>query len=399
MSNKMKKSALYDLMARHSDFNFDTFIQTAVRDEHYDDWNAYCLPMHYSDCETEYNAIRDNAALFDASPMKKYRFQGEDAGVFLDGILTASVSSSPVMKASYGLMCDEEGFLYDDGIVIKLADDDYLMLTSYLDLTGYFDRYNDFKNLTYHDESEAWSGLVIQGPKSCSVLQHMGFEGIENLAPFHLQWFQLGEHKFLIGRLGFTGDLGYEIWFDTADVNLLQQTVINAENELDFKLRGYGLDALQVCRIEAGMIVPGWDTAGEFKDPMSERTPFELTLGWNVRLKRDEDFVGKKGLIEHKKSGARYEMRGCLLEAVGPVEFGQTLYADLDGQKMIVGSLASVVWHPIKKLWIGFVSVQREFTAVENTYVCIGDNSIACQFHALPFINLERRSKVPAVVH
>ena len=122
MSQTIKKSVLCDLVSRHSDFNYERYVANTPLDE-FDIWNGYCLPMHYTNVGDEYAAIRHSCALFDASPMKKYRFRGADAGPFLDRILTAPVSQLPAMKSAYGLICNEEGLLLDDGIVNKYEED------------------------------------------------------------------------------------------------------------------------------------------------------------------------------------------------------------------------------------------------------------------------------------
>lgn len=293
MSEFTKKSALFEIVARHSDFDFERFVRE-TSPEDYDQWNGYCLPMHYSEAAREYEAIRNRCALFDASPMKKYRLQGGDAGAFLDRILTAPVSQLPAMRATYGLLCNEEGFLLDDGIVFKLSDNDYLFLITEIDHDAYFASLNDFDDIEIFEETSDWAGLAIQGPKSCAVLSQFGFSGIEALKPFDLRRYDLAAHDVIVGRVGFTGDLGYEIWFHPRAIDVIQSAINAAESGLGFEILGYGLSAVQICRIEAGMIVPGWDTAGEFVDKSRERTPYELTLGWNVKLQRDEAFAGNK---------------------------------------------------------------------------------------------------------
>ena len=189
MTASVAKSALYDIVIRHSDFDLDHHIATTQPGD-YDIWNDDCLPMEYSDAAAEYNAIRHGCGIFDASPMKKYRFRGQDAGKFLDRILTAAVSNMEPMRATYGLLCNEDGSLYDDGILIKIAEDDYLFLITEIDLEPHFSTYNDFADLVISEVSSTLSGLAVQGPKSCAVLQQFGFSGIEGLEPFQMQYFE-----------------------------------------------------------------------------------------------------------------------------------------------------------------------------------------------------------------
>ncbi|MGK0500463.1 MAG: aminomethyltransferase [Oceanicoccus sp.] len=397
MNQTIKKSVLSDFVSRHSMFNSDEYIATTPSCD-YDVWNGFCLPMHFSNVLDEYQAIRHNCAMFDASPMKKYCFRGTDAGAFLDRVLTAPVSQLAPMHSAYGLICDERGLLIDDGIVNKFSEDDYSLFISELDLDDHFAKYNDFNDLRITIETELQAGLALQGPKSCAVLAHFGFDAVEMLAPFELKHFQLGSHNILLGRLGFTGDLGYEIWFPPAAITAVAQAFADAEAALGFIVPGYGLSALQICRIEAGMIVPGWDTAGEFSNLDKERSPYELTLGWNVKLDRDLPFAGKDALTLCKQEGPRFRMKGVsVVEKCDLVE-GQMLFAIIAGQTYLVGTLPSIVWHVVQQQWIGFASIKAEHADIERAFVVVNGMEIKCQIRPLPFINLPQRAAVPATL-
>jgi aminomethyltransferase len=395
MSNTIKKSVLCDLVSRHNSFDFEHYIST-TKSEDYDTWNSYCLPMDYGNAKNEYSAIRSSCAMFDASPMKKYRLRGNDAGLFLDKILTSPMSQLPAMRSAYGLICNGQGLLLDDGIVNKYSDDDYLLLISEIDFDEYFKSLNTFDNLTITDETSLLAGIALQGPKSCKVLSEFGLKGIENLKPFELKYYKIKDHTILVGRVGFTGDLGYELWFKPDAISAVELTLNEAEKSLGIEILGYGLTALQICRIEAGMIVPGWDTAGEFTDPKAERTPYELTLGWNVKLNGDEDFIGKAALIEHKDKGPRFTMKGFKVPGHCHIEEGQAIYTNIDVRRVQIGTLPSLVRHTDNNNWIGLASLEIAFQNVDNVYIVDTGIEINCQICQLPFINLAHRTEVPA---
>ena len=391
MTSTIKKSPLCDLMTRHTNFDFDTFIATTAPED-YDHWNGYCLPVAYGDAAEEYAAIRQSCAIFDASPMKKYRFRGSDAGRFLDRILAAPVSDMPVMRATYGLLCTQEGLLYDDGILLKFSGEDYLFLITEIDLEPHFDKYNDFDDLQINEETSSMVGVAVQGPKSCAVLREFGFSDVENLKPFDIKYYELSGHSIIVGHLG------YELWFSPDATEAVSKALEKAESALDFKILGYGLSAVQIARIEAGMIVPGWDTTGEFTDPAMERTPFELNLGWNVKLKEEDDFVGKKALIQHKTDGPRFQMKGFRVSDPCTIEDGQPLFARINGECVEVGLLPSVIWHTGKDQWIGFASLKTAYSGVDGLYIIDNEREVPCQLCNLPFIDLERRNKVPVEI-
>jgi aminomethyltransferase len=398
MNDGIRKSTLSDFISRHSEFDFDTFIASNPGEDEFDRWNDYCLPKAYSDVLNEYNALRNSCALFDATPMMKYRFKGKDGGAFLDRILTAPVSQLKNMRAAYGLLCNEEGYLLDDGIILKLTDEDYIIITTEIDLIPHFTAYNNFNDLVITDATELLSGLALQGPESCKVLSELGFKGVEQLAPFELKHFELDGNKYLVGRLGFTGYLGYEVWFNNDGAAAFISAFEDAEKILNIKVLGYGLDAINICRIEAGMIVPGWDTAGEFSDLNYERTPFELTLGWNVKLGHTDEFAGKFALKYLKETGPCFRMTGFTIEDDCELEFCQVLYATVDGTSVQVGTLPSVARQPVRKVWIGFASIKAQYKDTPDLYVMDKDRKVPCQPSKLPFINLARRNQLPAEI-
>jgi len=144
------------------------------------------------------------------------------------------------------------------------------------------------------------------------------------------------------------------------------------------------------------MIVPGWDTASEFTDMDKERTPYELTLGWNVKVDREDDFAGKEALIKLKAQGPRFRMKGFTINNDCSVEDGQPLYADINGERTVIGALPSVIWKAEAEQWLGFSSIRIEHADVEKTYILDDDKAINCEICKLPFINLEHRNQVPA---
>ena len=391
------KGPLCDLITRHVDFDYDAFIaRTPI--EGYDHWNGYCLPFEYSNARDEYHAIRNSCGLFDASPMKKYRFRGADAGAFLDRILTNSVSDKPRLKAIYGLMCDEGGYLLDDGMLFKLADDDYLFLITEIDHFEWFAKFDDFEDLQITEESALLHGLALQGPQSCALLSAFGFADLAELKPFDLKVFELDGFEIITGRVGFTGDLGYEIWFPTDALPAMEAALNEAEQKTGIKGLGYGLITAQIGRIEAGMIVPGWDTSGTFEDLEHERTPLELTLSWNVKLKREDAFAGKAALIRQKADGPRFVMKGVRLDDPAEIEEGADLFTLIDGERIKVGTIPSLIWHVQDECWLGFASLQAAHKSVENVFALSGETQVNADLSKLPFVQFERRAQTPAPV-
>jgi glycine cleavage system T protein (aminomethyltransferase) len=397
MSDQAKKSVFYDFLSRSADADFDTYMAGAVEDEDYLNWHGYCLPYVFADEEAEYQAVRNGCALFDATPAQKYRIRGQDAGAFMDYVMTRSMTKIPDMRATYAIWCNDDGMLNDDAMLYKLAQDDFLLMVAEVEHDELFDRAKKrFHDVTVTDETNDWAGLAVQGPKSAATLQRFGFDGIERLAPFHVRFFPFAGDQMLVARVGFTADLGYEIWFKPALCADVERALLGAESALGISITGYGLTAIQLCRMEGGMIVPGWDTAQTFEDPEFERSPFELGLGWNVDLERPEDFIGKQALQKEQAAGSRFVMKGFEITDECALEDGAELYADLDGEQVQVGTLPSVSWRYGADHWIGLSSLRTAYQDVASGYVTIDGQRHQCRITALPLVNFERRRQVPA---
>ena len=293
----LRKSTFFDFLNRRDETDFERFMAKSIEGEHYINWNQFVLPHDYGDAELEYLAIRNSCAIFDVSPIRKIRVRGAGAGAFFDRLLTRPVSDLPAMRATYTVFCNEDGTLKDDAILYKYTDDEYLLMPSDIDHSPYFasvcKRYA-VENVSFEDCTDAWAGLAIQGPLSAAVLLAMGFEAVDQLKPFQVRDYDVDGGIVRISRMGFTADLGYECWFEPGLADAFMQCIESVKSSMEIELPGYGLSALQACRLEGGFIVAGWDFATELDPkPGFERSPYEVGLGWLVNLD-SADFVGRQ---------------------------------------------------------------------------------------------------------
>ena len=180
--------------------------------------------------------------------------------------------------------------------------------------------------------------MAIQGPASSDTLRAMGLDGVEHLKPFEVKAWPLGGGELLVARMGFTADLGYECWMKSSDSSAFEQKLMEARKVTGLDIPGYGLTALQACRLEGGFIVAGWDCATEVEPvPGFERTPFELGIGWIVKLDGNE-FVGRDALLKQKAEGQPHTFRyGSINEEFQP-EDGAALFDESGKQVGIITS-------------------------------------------------------------
>jgi len=400
----MKKSTFFDFLNRNTNLDFESFLAKSREDVDYINWHDYCLPMTYGDDASEYRAVRSTCALFDASPIKKYKISGADAGAFLDAVMTRQMSRQRSMRVGYAVFCNEDGMLLDDGLLYKFDEDNYLLMVSELDHADHFAKVsNRFDDLKIDEITPTLAGLAFQGPESCQILKFIGFASLEKLKPFEIKKFTFGGGNVTVARVGFTADLGYELWFDPDLNKAVEQAIRKAEAALEMKIDGYGLKALNALRLEGGFIVPGWDTAQTFEDNEYERTPTELGLSWAVDLDRKGDFFGKAALLKEKENDPRFKAAGLSIDLIidqkCDIQEGLELYALIDGKVLQIGTLPSVAWSYGLNCWLGIASIRTKFFRDDLEYhVQFGGEQIACHPKKLPFVKFDRYRQVPAPV-
>ena len=395
----LRKSTFFDFLSRRENQDFDQFITASVEDEDYIRWNEFALPFDYGDDEFEYTELRNRCAIFDSTPLQKIQIRGSGCGQFLDSTLTRPPSELPSMRATYAVMCNDDGTIKDDAILYKFDDDDYLIMPSDIDHTPYFESLRDHFDLddvSFTNVSELFAGMAVQGPASASALLHMGFERVEELRPFEVRDYVLGDGIVRVSRVGFTADLGYECWMGTDLVPEFRRRIVATRFETGLAMPGYGLRTLETCRLEGGFIVAAWDFATELDpQPGFERTPFEVGLSWNVNLDA-ADFVGRDALIAQRRSGPRFFLQRFQLTRRIEIEDGESIYSDIDGEIIEIGFVTCSSWSWGLKRVIGNASIRAEFKDAEPAWLMLDGEQVPADLGQGPFLSLERRNRVPA---
>jgi aminomethyltransferase len=359
------------------------------------------LPNDYGDTGAEYRSIRESCAMFDVSPLRKYRITGAGSGAFLDKLLTRPASGAPSMRGIYVVFCNEDGSLKDDAILHKYDENHYFLLPSDMDHSAHFEnvlaRFG-IHDVTITDCTHSWTGFALQGPLSATVMRHMGFDGIEQLEPFEIRDFPLTGGVVRTARMGFTADLGYECWFQPELRSVIEEHVCNARESLGLAIPGYGLTALQACRLEGGYIVAGWDCSTEADpNPGFERSPFELGLGWLVNLDA-ADFVGRDALIEQQRSGSRFTLATFEICDRRKLADGAALYTIVDGREQPVGSINCSAWSETLGSMIGNASLQSEHAGIDSAWTELDGKPAPVKLSNPPLLKFERARQVPAPI-
>ncbi len=245
-------------------------------------WSNHLVAVRYQMSEKfEYFAIRNAAGLFDTSPLYKFRFKGSDAERFLTGVLARDPRKCAVGQAQYTLWCDDRGFVIEDGVLLHVAEDEYLLTAAEPNL-AYFQGLAGRLDVEIEDVSSDWGILSIQGPRSREILASVAPE-IADLGYFRLTQTTIGKVPVIVSRTGYTGDLGYEVWTPAADALRVWDAVWKAGQGKT--LVPFGMTALYMARIEAGLVLLDVDFhSSRFAWTDADRsTPIELGFGWMFR--------------------------------------------------------------------------------------------------------------------
>ena len=249
---------------------------------------------HAQSVHREVINTRTKLGLLDASTLGKIIVKGPDAGKLLDVLYTGVFSTLPVGKCRYGLMCNENGFLSDDGVVARLADDTWLCHTT----SGGADRIHahmedwlqcEWWNWQVYvtNVTEQLAQVAVVGPNARKLLEKLGGMDVSRDAlPFmafadgHLRGFSVRVY-----RVSFSGELSYEIAVAAGQAAAFWQVLHDAGAE--FGAMPYGTEALHIMRAEKGFVMIGDETDGTV-------IPQDLNLGWAISKKKT-DYLGKRG--------------------------------------------------------------------------------------------------------
>jgi sarcosine oxidase, subunit alpha len=269
----------------------------------------------HASIDREILSVRNKVGLLDASTLGKIEIKGPDAAEFLDRMYTNMFSTLKVGKCRYGLMMNELGFLTDDGVTVRLADDHFLMHTT----SGGADRIAAWLEEWLQTEwthykvfvtpvTEQWAQFAIAGPRARDVLKKLdpSFDIAHEALP-HMSFVEgkLGPYPVRLFRISFSGELSYEVATPSHLGRGLWNEILAAGAE--FGLEPYGTEALHVLRAEKGYIVVGDETDGT-------TTPIDVGLDGLVSKKK-ADFIGKRSLEQsYLKGPDRKQLVGLLTE-------------------------------------------------------------------------------------
>jgi aminomethyltransferase len=353
-------------MTRETGFHARTSEHTRNFTEYAGYWLANSYTKH--GVINEYWACREGVAIIDLSPLRKYEVTGPDAELLMQTCVTRNVRRLSPGQVVYTAMCYENGGMIDDGTVFRLAQDNFRWIGG-SEESGLWLREQATKlglQAWVRNSTDQLHNLQVQGPKSRDVLKQFIWTRPDQASLEELEWFRFSvarigdEHgiPILVSRTGYTGELGYEIFCHPNDAPRVWDAVWEAGQA--HNITPIGLEALDMLRVEAGLIFAGY----EFSD---QTDPYEAGISFTVPLKsKEDDFIGRDALVKRKENPQRtligLELTGDEMALSGDsVNIGRNQ----------IGEITSSVRSPILRKNFALARVSVEYSEI-GTEVEVG---------------------------
>jgi aminomethyltransferase len=302
----------------------------------------------------EYWACREKAVILDLSALRKFEIIGPDAEALMQYTLTRDVKKLAVGQVVYSAMCYEHGGMIDDGTLLRLGKDNFRWIGGD-DYDGVWLREIAEKlglKVLVRSSTDQMHNVAVQGPESRAILKDVVWTPPHQPDLSELEWFRftvgrIGDAQgvpIVVSRTGYTGELGYEVWCHPKHASEVFDAIWAAGEPRG--LKPMGLEALDMVRIEAGLIFANYD----FSD---QTDPFEAGIGFTVPLKsKTDDFIGRDALIRRKEHPSR-KLVGLDINSAVNVGHGDCVHVG----RAQIGEVTSSMRSPILKKNIALARV------------------------------------------
>ena len=333
------------VMTKETAFHPRTSALTGNMVEYRGYWLPDCFTGSGGGTISEYWACREKAAIMDLSPLRKWEVLGPDAEMLIQRAITRDARKLAIGQVTYTAVCNETGGMLDDATVYRLGDDNFRFVAGD-EYTGvHLNRLADAESMRVFikPSTDQLHNVAVQGPASREILKGIVWTPPDQPALDELKWFRLligriGDYDgipIVISRTGYTGELGYEVWCHPDDGPAVWDAIWAAGEP--HGMEPLGLSALDVLRIESGLIFAGY----EFDDQVD---PFEAGIGFAVALDSEDDFVGKDALLERSQHPQR-KLVGLELEGQETAGHGDCVH--VPGERASVGVVTSGTRSPV----------------------------------------------------
>lgn len=340
------------------------------------DFAGYDMPVQYSSIIEEHKAVRKSVGVFDVSHMGEFFISGKSALELVQHITVNDASVLTPGKVQYSAMCYNDGGIVDDLLVYKLSDTEFMLVVNASNIEKDFNWIvdNNSFDVEVTNRSDDYSLLAVQGPNSEKVVQNLVDEDL-GLEYYNFLQSKLAGVDMIISRTGYTGEIGYELYF-TGDEKVAEK-VWNAVMEAgkEFNIQPAGLASRDSLRLEMGFCLYG-------NDIDKTTNPIEAGLGWITKVKK-ENFIGLDAIKKVKENGIKRRLVAMIAAERTFPRQGYEIRAD--GKS--IGTVTSGTVSPIieKPIALGYVDVDYK-TVGTKVNLLVRNKEIPAEVVKLPFI-------------
>ena len=361
--------------------------QTFLHDKHVSlgarmvDFAGWHMPVQYSSIIEEHKTVREAIGLFDVSHMGEVIVCGKDALPYLNKLVPQELSKLVDLKAIYCQLTNKQGGIIDDLIIYKLEDNKYLIIANASRIDedlNWMVRNKCGFDVSIINESHNYSLLAVQGPKACELIKSLG---VEDLPPFFsIKRGELFNINLWISRTGYTGEDGVEILVKNEFSEYLWDKLLEAGKAYDIK--PIGLGARDTLRLEAALHLYG-------NDLDENTTPVEAGLAWSVAKNKQEDYNGKKVIMEQIKNGVDKKLVGLKMLDKNIARHGYDVY--YNNEK--IGVVTSGGISPVRgdNIALAYIKNLDNLTVGSTIQILIRDKFHDAEIIKRPFV--EKRNK------
>lgn len=330
-------------------------VRTSQLTRNFIDYRGFWLPADFAGKGpiSEYWACRERAVLMDLSALRKFEIVGPDAEALMQIAITRDVKKLAVGQIFYAAMCYETGGMIDDGTLFKLGPQNFRWICSD-DFCGIWLRELAQKKglkVWVKSSTDQLHNAAVQGPNSREILRKVLWTPPLQPSISELKWFRFTVGRFggpegipvVVSRTGYTGELGYEVWCHPNRAPEVWDALTDAGRE--FGISPMGLTALDMVRIEAGLVFTEFD----FCD---QTDPFEAGIGFAVSPQKSDDYIGRAA-IERRRANPLRKFVGLEFSGNETIHHGDCVYS---GRSQI-GVVTSATRSPILGRTIAFARI------------------------------------------
>lgn len=320
-------------------------------------FGGWDMPVQYPDgILSEYENTRKAVTVFDICHMGEFIIEGEAEASGLNKIVSHAIADMPVKTSRYGFILNDKGMVIDDLIVFRLEDKKWFIVVNAATTQKDAEHFKKYltKTAGFKDVSNQTGKLDLQGPLSREVLKRL-VPDVTRLDYFTFDHFNLLGEKALISRTGYTGELGYEIFYPWNKTSQLWKALLKEK-----EVKPAGLGARDVLRLEMGYSLYGHELSEEI-------TPLEAGLKRFVCF--DKEFIGKKALLDSQNYGIKRKLIGFISDNRRSPRSEQKIFSSNQEE---IGFVTSGSFSPALNKGIGLGFVKSGFEAL-NEKIFFGD--------------------------